>query len=76
MCMEFGTHDGLVSKPPSSTDGRFHRVWASKLGSVVPVGIRGSMWRHREGCIEAKQLCVECVNVRCIFQELVHVALN
>jgi hypothetical protein len=32
------------------------------------------MWRHCEGCVETKQLCVKRVAVRCIFQELVHFA--
>jgi hypothetical protein len=27
-----------------------------KIGSAVPVGIRGSMWHHHEGCIKAKRL--------------------
>jgi hypothetical protein len=31
---------------------------------LVPVGIRGGTWHHREGCIKAKQLCVEHVAVR------------
>jgi hypothetical protein len=46
----------------------------SKLGDVISAVIGGGTCRHREGCIEAKQLHVERVVVRCIFQELVHFA--
>ena len=47
-----------------------------KLDGVVLAKIRGSSWSHHEWCVEAKQLYVECVVVRCIFQELVHSTLG
>jgi hypothetical protein len=28
---------------------------------AVQVGIGGGMWHHSEGCVRAKQLCVECI---------------
>jgi hypothetical protein len=31
---------------------------------AVPTGIRGDTWHHHGGCVEAKQLRVECVDVR------------
>jgi hypothetical protein len=32
------------------------------------VGIRGSTWRHREGCVKVKQLRVEHMAITCIFK--------
>jgi hypothetical protein len=44
-----------------------------RYGRVVsPSLIRGVTWHHWEGCIEAKQLHVERLAVKCILQELVH----
>jgi hypothetical protein len=57
-------------------DGEFCLVLNSKLGGVVPEGIRGGIWCHREGYVEAKQLRVEHATVRGIFQELVHFTLS
>jgi hypothetical protein len=65
---------GWASKPPSAIDGRFYWLWASKLSGAGQEGIEGGTWRHHEGCIKAKQLHVNHVAVRCIFQELVHFA--
>jgi hypothetical protein len=31
--------------------------------AVVPEGIGGGTWRHNEGCVKSKQLCVEDVVV-------------
>jgi hypothetical protein len=65
--MRCATYGCLVVEPQNHPVLRmvgFDRVWASKLGGAVLVGIGGSPWRHNEGCIEAKQLRVECVAVR------------
>jgi hypothetical protein len=39
---------------------------------TISAGIGGGMWHHNEGCIEAKQLHVECVAIRSKPQELVY----
>jgi hypothetical protein len=50
----------------------FRPSLASKLGGGG--SRRGGTWHHHEGCIEAKQISVERVVVRSIFEELVHFA--
>jgi hypothetical protein len=42
------------------------------LVGVILAGLRGGMWRCREGCIKANQLRVERVAIRSKSQELVH----
>jgi hypothetical protein len=69
---------GLVVDPRKTTQhyGQwvFDRVWPQNSSMAVLTGIRGGTWRHREGCVKAKQLCVECVVVISKYQELVYFA--
>jgi hypothetical protein len=67
MHMRCATRDGFggwASKPLSSTYGKFCWVWTSKLSGTDLTVIEGGMWCRYEGCIEAKQLCVERVGIR------------
>jgi hypothetical protein len=41
---------------------------------AVPTRIEDGTWRHHEGSVEVKQLRVECVTIKSIFEELVHFA--
>jgi hypothetical protein len=57
--MRCTTHDsfnGWASKLPNCW---FCWVWASKLDGVLRSKIGGGTWRHRKGCVQAKQLRVE-----------------
>jgi hypothetical protein len=73
------TRGGLMADPRKNTQryGRrvFDRVRPQNSVMAVPTGIRGGTWRHREGCVKAKELRVERVAVRSKSQELVHFAL-
>jgi hypothetical protein len=72
------SRSGLVVDPRKTTQcyGRrvFDRVWPQNSAVVVSAGIRGDTWHHREGCVKANQLHVECMAVRSKSQELVHFA--
>jgi hypothetical protein len=62
------THGGLVVEPQKTTQryGRrvFDRVWSQNSAVAVLLGIGGNTWRHHGGCVEEKQLRVECVAIR------------
>jgi hypothetical protein len=62
---EVRTCGGLVVDPRKTTQhyGRrgFNRVCPQNSVVAVPVGIRGDTWRHHEGCVMAKQLCLDRV---------------
>jgi hypothetical protein len=71
------THDDLVVEPqnhPALQTMGFDRVWASKLGSAVPVRIEGGTWCHHRGCVNEKLLCEELMAVGLKSKELVHFA--
>jgi hypothetical protein len=61
------THDDLVVEPQNHLALRmigFHRVGPQNSAVAIPTRIIGGMWRHHEGCVEAKQLHEECMLVR------------
>jgi hypothetical protein len=61
------TYCGLViwdSKPPNATDGGFAKFGPQNLATTVPLVICGGTWHHSEGCVKAKQLCVERVAIK------------
>jgi hypothetical protein len=68
--MQYPTHNGLVVEPQNhqalqmmgSLNLGIKTRWCSSAGK------EDGAWHNREGCVEAKQLHVEHVVVRCIFQ--------
>jgi hypothetical protein len=76
--MQCATRAGLVVDPRKTTQHYgwwvFDRVWPQNSAVAVPMGIKGGIRRHHEGCIETKQIHVERVTVRSIFEELLHFA--
>jgi hypothetical protein len=62
----------LVVEPQNHPATGFVEFGPQNSAVAIPVGIGGGTWRPHERCIEAKQLRVERVAVRSIFEELVH----
>ena len=50
----------------------FAEFGPQNLAAAVQVGIGGGTWHHSEGCVKAKQLREERVDVESKTQELVH----
>jgi hypothetical protein len=58
------THDCFVVEPQNHPALGFPKLGPQNLVGAILAGIRGGMWRRREGCIKANQLRVERVVMR------------
>lgn len=57
------TRVGFEVEPQNHPSTSFAEFGPQNLVVAVLAGIRGDTWHHREGCVKAKQLCVECVAI-------------
>jgi hypothetical protein len=70
--MRCATRGGFMVERQNHPAATFTEFGPQKLVVAVLAEIRGGTWRHHEGCVVAKQLCVERMAVRSKSQELVH----
>jgi hypothetical protein len=69
MSTQCETHDSLVVEPqnhPALQMESFAEFGPQNLAVAIPEGTGGGTWRHSEGCVKVKQLCVERVVVASI----------
>jgi hypothetical protein len=52
------THDGFMVEPKNHLATGFAEFGPQNSAIAILVEIRGGTWRHREGCVKAKQLHV------------------